>query len=213
MNSSIYMKGAFNYKALKKALLLFCFAPFVCLTISCKQCNQCNQVKPGNITENLNWLYLNNKDSAPELKTLLDAAKKNQRVIFQLFHDECGILDLNSWPMKNADGQCSKGDAITLHETSVFAASLTGLKVHLGNLHIGKDEYKSLSDHINEKGYDYIIFIPHVEQDPSKGINYIVYDIWGSPTIQGDPNNGGLNLAPGKSATKITSTARPSPPY
>ena len=193
-----------NYKAYKLSLILFGFISFACMIISCHCCNPSN---PVNITENLNWLYLNNTASNPELKQVLDSAK-NKRVVFQFFHEESGLLNLAAWPMKSANGNCAKGDSRSLHTTSKLGTNITGIRVHLGNVHISKEEYDLLVPYINKPGNQYIIFVPRVNIDTVKGVNYIIYDIYGNPspseTSQGQP------LTP---ANKITSTKNPSPPY
>jgi len=212
-------------KLYRKFLVLFGFIFLACAGLSCNW----GKDKRPDVTENLYVLYLNNTPGNPELQRLLSNTK-TKRVVFQFFHDESGILDLDAWPQKDTSGESAVKYSILLHETSILKASIVGMGVHLGNVHIRKSGYNSLLKFVNKPGSEYIIFVPDIQHDTVKGINHIIYHIYGQSslseqTVAAPPVADTSSLTPvssspasppvvGSSAptSEITNTSDPSPP-
>jgi hypothetical protein len=200
MKFLIFTSKYTNGRVYKNYLIGFGCILFTCTIMSCH--NQTQQ----NVTENLNILYLNNTTANPELKQLLNATKN--RVSFQFYHDVSGIFNLDAWPMKDSLGNYNKHSAKLLHETDVLGVSITNVNVNLGNIHIVKSGRDSLLTDTNKAGFQYILFYPKIQTDTVKGVNNIVYDIYGSATL---PTK--VNPFVPVPANVITSAGNPSPPY
>jgi hypothetical protein len=189
-----------NGKVYKNYLISFGCILLACMIISCHNNTQ------ENVTENLNILYLNNTSANPELKNLLNATKK--RVSFQFYHDASGIFNLDAWPMIDSIGNYSKHSAKLLHETDALGVSITGVNVSLGNIHIVRSGRDSLLTDTNKAGFQYILFYPKILTDTVRGVNNIVYEIYGSATIPTKAHP----FVP-LPTNVITNVGNPSPPY
>ena len=160
-----------------------------------------------NINGNLYILYL----TQGEMQSLLGrtaGGAKDDKVIFQFFFDQNGILDLNAWPKKS--GAFPYKTDLLLHETTVTCTSIPGDNVHLGNIRLGPAEFKALKAVITQ--YQYFIFVPTVNPvDATDKYYYIVYDIYGDnslPTACPYPIPSTITTK-----TPIATTRNPSPPY
>jgi hypothetical protein len=173
----------------KKSVFLFSYIFFASIAISCNN-DKNNQQKviatketppankpPGHISGNLYTLYLTNA----ELKKLLGDVKKKKMVVFQFFHNKSDTLILDAWPRQL--GPYDKHNAKALHSIPTIDTNIAGVDVHLGDLNIGRKEYKLLNNVINKKGYEYIIFIPKILVDTAIGINHVVYDIYADSSL------------------------------
>jgi hypothetical protein len=202
MDTSTFTSKYTSCKVYKKYLLLFGCIWFSCTIISChvKQNPQLCVT-----TDSLHILYLNNTANNPELKNLLDSAR--YRVTFQFYHDSTGVLNLDAWPMTDTSGIYMKTSAKLLHEASVSGISIASVKVNIGNLHLDQIGRDSLYGDTNRTGYQYIIFVPRIQIDTIKGVNNVVYDVYGRPALP-PPDPG-----PFPSSNKIATIANPSPPY
>ncbi len=152
-------------------------------------------------------LYLGQK----EMQALLSnsgGCKKDDKVILQFFYDKNGALDLDAWPRKHRAFP-DKTD-ILLHVTTLSCADMKGDNVHLGNIRLGRDEYRALKAVVTQ--YQFFIFVPVVTPVENTDKNYIVYDIYGDNSI---PTVCPYPAQDPSITTKepITTTRNPSPPY
>jgi hypothetical protein len=158
-----------------------------------------------NIDGKLYILYLSQK----EMQALLSSSsgcKKDDKVIFQFFYGKNDTLDLDAWPTKHRAFP-DKTDML-LHVTTLSCADMKGDNVHLGNVRLGRDEYKALKAVTTQ--YLFFIFVPVVTPLGNTGKYYIVYDIYGDnslPTVCPYPAPAVTTKEP------ITTTRNPSPPY
>lgn len=202
----------------RKPVFLFGCILLACMAVSCNSGKNtpaavnapkgASAIKspPVNINGNLYILYL----TQAEMQSLLNNTAggiKDDRVIFQFFFDQNGILNLNAWPKKS--GAFPYQTDLFLHETTVSCTSIPNENVHLGNIRLGPNEYKALKNKLTQ--YPYFIFVPSVAPvDATDKYSYIFYDIYGDssiPTACPYPSSVALT------ATKIASTKNPSPPY
>jgi hypothetical protein len=205
MDLLIFTSKSTSCKVYKKYLVLFGCILFASITTSChKNISKINSPQLC-VADSLHILYLNNTANNPELKKLLDSAR--YRVTFQFYHDSTGALNLDAWPMIDTSGIYMKNSAKLLHEASASGISISGVKVNIGNIHLDQVGRDSLYSDTNRTGYQYILFFPRIQIDTLKGLNNVVYDVYGSPTlpIPGPP--------PPPPSIKIATIAKPSPPY
>jgi len=160
---------------------------------------------PANLNENLYILYLSQKEMAGLLGST-GGCKKEDKVIFQFFYDKNGVLDLDAWPTKRRAFP-NKADVL-LNVTPVSCTNMKGDNVHLGNVRLGRDEYKALKAVITQ--YQFFLFVPVVTPIENTDKYYIVYDIYGDNSIP----SGCPYPAPAVTTKEpITTTRNPSPPY